>query len=151
MSAKRIENEHESTTVGIFGKLLTTELERRKISIRIAAAEIGISHATLIAARDGRRTIDTETGIKIANWIGVPFSTIISRTNPSEVENDNVLQAFQMVLRAAPELETVFKEAANELVKGTLSFEDFSEIAEFAAYKINKRREQAAKNVSGKQ
>src|SRR5512146_439308 len=107
--------------MSMFRTILENELERRGLSIREAAKEIGISHTTLMAARDGTRALDVGTALRIAKWVGVPLSTLVEEANPDEQEKNEVMQAFQLVLEAAPELEHVFKEAAKELAAGTLS------------------------------
>ncbi len=136
--------------MSMFRTILENELERRNMSIREAAREIGISHTTLIAARDGTRAIDVGTALAIAKWVGVPLSTLVEEANPAEFEKNSVLQALKIVLEAAPELEQVFREAANELAAGTLSLSDFRDITEYAAYKIRIRREQAQANEQKK-
>ncbi len=132
--------------MSMFRTILENELERRNMSLREAAKEIGISHTTLIAARDGTRAIDVGTALAIAKWVGVPLSTLVEEANPEEQEKNKVFQALKIVLEAAPELEQVFKQAANELAAGTLSLTDFRDITEYAAYKIRIRREQAQAN-----
>ncbi len=136
--------------MSMFRTILENELERRNMSIREAAREIGISHTTLIAARDGTRAIDVGTALAIAKWVGVPLSTLVEEANPEEFEKNKIFQALQIVLEAAPELEQVFKQAANELAAGTLSLSDFRDITEYAAYKIRIRREQAEANEKKK-
>lgn len=132
--------------MSMFRTILDNELEQRDMSIREAAREIGISHTTLIAARDGTRTLDVGTALKIAKWVGVPLSTLVEEANPEEFEKNSLFQALQLVLQAAPELEQTFRIAADELAAGTLSLSDFKDITEYAAYKIRIRREQAHNN-----
>ncbi len=112
------------------------------MSVREAAREIGISHSTLIAAREGSRKTDVETALAIAKWLGVPLSTLIVDADKEAQERRAVYQAIDMVLQAAPELEQVFLTAAKELEQGVLQLSDFRDIVEYATYKIRIRREQ---------
>lgn len=132
--------------MSMFREILENELQRRGLSVREAAKEIGISHTTLHAAKDGTRNLDVGTALLIAKWLKVPLSTIVEEANPDEYERNETLQAIQLVLEAAPELEQTFREAAKALSAGTLSLTDFRDITEYAAYKIRIRREQAETN-----
>jgi transcriptional regulator with XRE-family HTH domain len=132
-----------------FRTILENELERRGLSLRQAAKEIGISHTTLNGARNGTRTIDTITAMKIARWIGIPLSELMGDAQVEDPERKATVQAIQIILEAVPELEQVFLDAAKELEAGTLSLGDFRELVEFAAFKIRKRREEAQADVQG--
>jgi transcriptional regulator with XRE-family HTH domain len=136
--------------MSMFRVILENELDRRGMSIREAAKEIGISHTTLIAAKDGTRSMDVSTALAIAKWVGVPLSTLVEEANPEESGKSGLLYAVAMVLEAAPELEKTFRAAAEELAAGTLSLNDFKDLAEYAAYKIRIRREQAQAKDQGK-
>lgn len=129
----------------MFRQILENEITKRKISVRDAAREIGISHTTLIAARDGTRRVDMDTALAIARWAGVPLSTIVMEADPVTYKDNALIQAILMVIEAAPDLKEVFVNAAEELQNGTLTMGDFRDIVEYAGYKIRTRKEQKGK------
>jgi transcriptional regulator with XRE-family HTH domain len=130
--------------------LLENEMERKNLTLREAAKEMGISHSTLIAAREGTRKLDIKTALAISNWLGMPLADLVG--GPEGISSDRTVtyQALAIVLEAVPDLEQVFIDAAKELEEGTLSLTDFKDIVEYAAYKIRTRREQAQANEQGK-
>jgi transcriptional regulator with XRE-family HTH domain len=129
--------------MSLFRVILETELERRRLSVRKAAKEIGIAHTTLHGAIDGTRRLDIGTAQAIARWLKVPLSTVVEEADAAEYDRNEVVQALRLVLEADPELEQTFKDAARALAAGTLSLADFRDITEYAAYKIRIRTEQA--------
>jgi transcriptional regulator with XRE-family HTH domain len=116
----------------MFQTLLKAEIERRKLSYRKAAREIGIAHTTLIGAVRGNRTLDTETTTAICQWLGVPVSAAV---DPGE----SVYAAVALVVQSSPALVSVFEQAAQNVQTGILAPEDFDELVRYAAYLVHRR------------
>jgi transcriptional regulator with XRE-family HTH domain len=116
----------------MFQTLLKAEIERRKLSYRKAAREIGIAHTTLIGAARGNRTLDTETAMAICQWLGVPVSAAID-------DAESVYAAVALVVRSSPVLVKAFEQAAQNVKNGILAPEDFDELVRYAAYLVHRR------------
>lgn len=126
----------------MFNKILTKEIQRRGISFREAAKEIGISHTTLYAIKEGR-PMDVETAIAVCKWANVPIETLVKVAGKRE----RTLAAVDVLLRAAPDLEKAFLEAADAVESGELSMDDFNEVITFAAYMIQRRRDELKRDA----
>ncbi len=126
----------------MFSKILTQEIQRRGISYREAAKEIGVSHTTLYQILQGR-SMDVETAIAICKWANLPIETLVKVAG----DRERMLAAVDVLLRAAPELEQAFLEAAKAVESGELSMDDFNEVITFAAYMIQRRRDELKRNA----
>jgi transcriptional regulator with XRE-family HTH domain len=126
----------------MLNQLIQDALKRKNLSIREAARQIGISHSTLTYVLEGK-TMEVHTADKICKWLGVPLSAAVE----SDDQLEKAIAAISVVLKAAPELEKVFIEAADEVNNGTMTIQDFHEIIEYAAYRIQKRKEASLRNV----
>ena len=125
----------------MFSKILTKEIQRRGITFREAAKEIGVSHTTLYQVKEGR-SMDVETAIAICKWANLPIETLVKVAG----ERERTLAAVDVLLRAAPDLEKAFLEAAQAVESGELSMDDFNEVITFAAYMIQRRRDELKRN-----
>ncbi len=128
----------------MFNKILTKEIQRRGISYREAAKEIGVSHTTLYQIQQGR-SMDVETAIAICKWANVPIETLVK----VEGGRERTLAALDVLLRAQPDLEKAFLEAAEAVENDELSLDDFNEVITFAAYMIQRRRDEHKRSAEG--
>jgi transcriptional regulator with XRE-family HTH domain len=116
--------------------LIKEELNRRNMGVRDAAKEIGVSHSTIYALFNGR-PLEVETAYLICRWLKVPLATAVQEADNVQV----AAAAIEVLIRKIPDLEKVLIEAVDELNKGNLTPDDFRDVIEFAAYKIQKRRD----------
>ncbi len=117
-------------------QLFEVERKRRGISYREASREIGLSHTTLVQLKEGK-PIEFETAVAICDWLGVPITAVAGLD-----ENDQVFNVIATVMKTAPELKNVFAEAAREVEQGNITLTDFQQVVDFAAWIIQKRREE---------
>jgi transcriptional regulator with XRE-family HTH domain len=128
----------------MLGRLVEEKTRRLGISQREAARQIGVSATTLAAVSAGR-PLEVNTAYLICSWLGVPLEAAVNRIPADK----NLAVQITILLKAAPELEEIFSIAAKEVETGTLSSDDFREILEFAAFKIQQRRERLKYEQSG--
>ncbi len=118
----------------ILSRVLRETIERRKLSVRQAAKEMGIAHTTL------NRVLATgeceyATVLKIAKWTGVPTSTLINA--PVAKDEEELTYQLNEVLSHEPRLKAVFAEAVRRLNNGEMSEEALRELVAYMAYRIN--------------
>ncbi len=87
----------------MLNKILRERMEKDGISLRAAAAQIGISHNTLYRTLEGQ-PIDLDTLTLLARWLGVRPSTLI------DAEAGDVASMVALILEQNPEMVKVFRE-----------------------------------------
>jgi len=112
-------------------ELLSKRLETEGLSVRDAGQLIGVSHSTVARAVNGE-TVEVDTLVKIANFLGVPVKNILE---PKD-DPDAILEQVMMVISIEPELSRVFSEIAQKIVDKQLDKKVLSEVAAFAAYRL---------------
>lgn len=112
-------------------ELLSKRLETEGLSVRDAGQLIGVSHSTVARAVNGE-TVEVDTLVKIANFLGVPVENILE---PKD-DPDAILEQVMMVISIEPELSRVFSEIAQKIVDKQLDKKVLSEVAAFAAYRL---------------
>lgn len=112
-------------------ELLRKRLETEGLSVRDAGQLIGVSHSTVARAVNGE-TVEVDTLVKIANFLGVPVENILE---PKD-DPDAILEQVMMVISIEPELSRVFSEIAQKIVDKQLDKKVLSEVAAFAAYRL---------------
>jgi len=112
--------------------LIRDKMQRNDLSMRSAAAQIGVSHTTLIRIINGE-PYDVQTAEKIANWLNVPVSTLLDLHEPGE---DGLAKQISLVLRQEPALAKVFGEAMTRLAAGRISMETVRALAAYAAFQL---------------
>ena len=81
--------------------ILRKELYERGLSSRSAASEIGVAHTTLLRALRGQ-SVDVETIVKIANYLGIRPSELINTLDDS---GTSLADQLSVLLSRSPELE----------------------------------------------
>ena len=113
--------------------LLTEEMKKRDMSTRQVAAEIKMSHTTVIRALRGGE-VDLMTVIKISEWLGVRPHTLINAMSSNKTALADKIAA---VLERAPKLAKEFSKAADLIVAKKASTTILEDISAYAAYKLN--------------
>ena len=123
--------------------LIKDKMQRNDLSMRGAAAEIGISHTTLIRIMGGE-PYDVPTAEKIADWLNVPVSTLLDLHEKGE---DDLAKQIALVLRQEPALAKVFGEAMARLADGRIKPETIRALASYAAFQLEtSAREELSSN-----
>ncbi|MGD2158049.1 MAG: hypothetical protein PVG32_14330 [Anaerolineales bacterium] len=113
-------------------ELLRDALDQRKLSVRAAAREIGISHTTLLRALDGEN-MDIPTIEKIAAWMGIRTSLLL------DLEDDDLVRSVAAFIRQDPEIAEVFQRAVNRLESGKMSPSVLRELVRYASFLMEDR------------
>jgi len=124
-------------------KLVMEKMRKNDLSMRSAAANIGVSHTTLIRILHDE-PYDVPTAEKVANWLNVPVSTLLDINQPGE---DGLARQIALVLRQEPALAKVFGEAMARLADGRIKPETIRALASYAASQLETRaREELSSN-----
>ena len=111
--------------------LLREAQERRGLSDRAMADQIGVAHTTVSRIIAGSPA-DTATILKIAAWLDVAPSTLIDGLVP-----DAFASQIASLLRADPDVAKVFQEALHRVLDGRMTPGQFRELASYAAYRFD--------------
>ena len=125
-------------------RLLEERMGERGLSLRKAGREIGVAHTTLARIINGE-PYDVATAEKIADWLGVPVSTLLDTGGASE-GRDTLAAKIAAVLETQPRLARVFEEAMERVLNGEMSNEAFRDLAAYAAFKLQLVEENDAKS-----
>jgi len=106
--------------------ILNDALAQRRLSVRAAAREAGVSHNTMGRALDGA-TIDLDSLIAISNWLGMRPAVILG------IETGDTAA----ILGAIPELKSVLEDAAKLIESGAASVDLIEDIASYIKYKVS--------------
>jgi transcriptional regulator with XRE-family HTH domain len=121
-------------------ELLDAKVRERGLSYRTAAAEIGVSHSTVMRVLKGGPA-DVPTLLKICKWLNVEPAMILN----SE-ENASAQAVFSSIAEATPGLMDVLQGATEDFKEGLLTAEDLEEITSFIAFRLKARKEKDAKH-----
>lgn len=110
--------------------MINQKLAAEKISLRQAAAQIGMAHSTLRNFLIGNQ-MDMDTIQKICNWLNVSVRDALGFDTDSDTA-----AAVATVLEMEPELAEIFRAAATDVRDGKLPPEDFLEIVRYATYRL---------------
>jgi transcriptional regulator with XRE-family HTH domain len=124
-------------------RLLEERMKERGLSLRKAGREIGLAHTTLVRILRGE-PYDVSSGEKIADWLGVPLSTLLDTRGASE-DTDTLAAKIAAVLETEPRLARVFGDAMERVLNGEMSNEAFRDLAAYAAFKLQLVEENDAK------
>jgi transcriptional regulator with XRE-family HTH domain len=119
-------------------QLLKEAIDKRHLSMRAAAREIGVAHTTLIRILNGEKC-DMPTLQKIAAWLGVTPSSLVDTLN-----TDDTTTIIAAVLSAEPELAKVFKEAAQRVIDGKMTPGELRDLVSYAAFRFGIGKENNA-------
>jgi transcriptional regulator with XRE-family HTH domain len=113
--------------------MLEQRMQERKLSVREAAKEIGVSHTTISRILHAQTTADIHTVIAISNWLGVAPSDLLD----GKIEGSKALGAkLASVISAYPELEKVLEEAILKVEKEELSPQVITDLVNYITYRI---------------
>ena len=115
--------------------LLEGELNRRHLSVRAAAEQVGVAHTTLHRVINDE-PIDLDTMVKLCNWLGVRPSTILdAQSDSSDVSIPSIVASL---IETDSRLATIFSDLADDLKEGTVDPDDVKDVAYYIAYRLKK-------------
>lgn len=114
-------------------QLMKDKLQNERLSLRAAARQIGVSHTTIARVLNGEQ-VDMDTLVELANWLGVPPSTLL---NTQGDVDETLSDKIASVLETEPRLKEVFEEAINRIERGEASPQLLSDIISYAKYKLD--------------
>jgi transcriptional regulator with XRE-family HTH domain len=116
--------------------ILTEKMQKEGLSERAAARQCGMAHTTFGRAVRGE-TVDVPTLAKIAQWLGVPASTLVDIVVEDGAPVDTVLaNKLAMLISTDPELKEIFLEALERVEDGRMSASDARDLARYAAFRM---------------
>ncbi|MGD8753866.1 MAG: hypothetical protein PVG14_20720 [Anaerolineales bacterium] len=119
-------------------ELIRDALDQRKLSVRAAAREVGVSHTTLLRALDGEN-MDMPTIEKIAEWMGIRPSLLIDLAVHASREDDDLVRSVAAFIRQDPEIAEVFQRAVNRVENGKMSPSMVRKLVRYAAFLMEDR------------
>jgi transcriptional regulator with XRE-family HTH domain len=117
-------------------EILEKEQRLKGVSIRDLAKQANVSHTTIYRALRGE-TIDLDTVLDLAKWLGVRPSTLVNSLDRSD---DSVPAKVALVIEHNPELKVAFEQAVKNVELDSVDPVIIEDIAAYAAYKIGLAR-----------
>jgi transcriptional regulator with XRE-family HTH domain len=94
--------DHDDINVELLAEMLQNKRRQTGLSLREAADQIGITAPTL-QRLESRQTPTASTLLKLAEWLGLGVDDL--RRVPKERQRRDVVQQFEVLLRADPDLD----------------------------------------------
>jgi transcriptional regulator with XRE-family HTH domain len=112
--------------------LLESQMRERGFSTRELAKEANVSHTTVFRALRGD-PVDLKTLIALAEWLGVPPSTLVNSLGKSE---DSLPDKIAVILDRHPSLKRSFELAVEAIEMKKVDPDIVEDIAAYAVYRI---------------
>ena len=112
--------------------LLQEKMGNNKLSIRQAAAQIEVSHTTLIRALRNEQC-DLATILKFSKWLEVEPNEILNYLGSDQSSLPNLIF---LALNKAPKLAHEFEAVMQAIVDGRVNLDLIEDIAAYAAYRL---------------
>jgi transcriptional regulator with XRE-family HTH domain len=120
--------------MGMIKELLEAEIERRDISVRQAAREIGVAHTTIgRILNDQEQVLNYDTILRIADWLNISPSALVT-DRASDLDELGVQIAA--LLKTEPELAFLFGEAARRVINDRMTREQLFDLVSYASWKF---------------
>jgi transcriptional regulator with XRE-family HTH domain len=121
-------------------QLLRAEMEKRKLSVRQAAIQMGLSHVTVTRVL-AALPVDVQTMMTVCDWLGISLIDVLDQ-QPGDA---NLARQLAVLINRDPDLGKIFSAALAEVENGEMDASDFLDIIEYATFKIER-----SKRLSGK-
>jgi transcriptional regulator with XRE-family HTH domain len=121
----------------MFIKIIEEKMNRRNLSTRAAARQIGVAHTTLERVLQGKQA-DLDTLVLICDWLSVRVSTVLSLQQGGE---DELANKIALLLAKHPELASWFEKAANAVEAGEIPVVVLRDILAYTIFTLNNAME----------
>ena len=111
---------------------LQAAMQHRGLSSHSAAAEIGVSHTTVLRALRGD-AVDVDTLVKIADWLHVRPSELLNSLSSRATLSEDL----SVLLSHSSELEQVLGDLVQSIEDGKMNKAVLDEVVAFAQYKFS--------------
>ena len=119
----------------ILALLVNNALKQKKLSLREASSQIGISTTTLSRIANGE-IYDMGTLLAICNWLGVMPSSV------TDAEAGDLASILSALLEQYPEIKDSFEEAANKIIERKVSPETVKDLAAYIVFRVGIENEE---------
>ena len=117
----------------MLSKLVSTKMYEEKLSLRGAARQVGVSHATLKRAIDGEQ-LDLGTVSKISKWLNVPLSNVVDLDG----RNSAAATKIAMLIGRHPKLRDAFADALARYEDGEIDANLIDELIAYITFRIGR-------------
>ena len=114
--------------------LLNKAMKERRLTVRQAAAEIGVSHTTITRLLQGS-SYDLDTAVSVCNWLGVPPAQVLGLSGSDPLE-----QALSSILVANPALRRAFEKVLDPIENNVLDVAVLEDILQYIAFRLSQTR-----------
>jgi len=112
----------------MINNILQSEINKRGISVRQAAHQIGVAHTTIQRIMDGQNA-DLGSYEKVSRWLNIDLATLLELDDPNSDK-----ARIEYFLESNPKLLTEFNQRINNGAK--LSPDAIQEVIDFLVFKI---------------
>jgi len=113
--------------------ILNNRIAEKRISLREAARQIGVSNTTITRILNGG-PYDVKTLQAVSAWAEIPVSVLLDSADDS-----NLASKLAAMIQAEPHLAAVFNEALDRILRGEMSAEVLSDIVSYASFRMGAR------------
>ena len=121
----------------MLGAILNETINKRGLSYRAAAKEMGVSHTTLINLSKNV-SVDLATVIAACKWLGVSPADALNSMLPEGTTS--MLASVALLIEREPRLNELFTQAVENVKQGNLEPAELADIVNYAAYRLSKKR-----------
>ncbi len=121
----------------ILAKAMRDTLNRRGLSNRQAAKQMGISPATVGRILSGK-DVETPTLQLVCHWMGVSISDIVEAEKPGV---DGIAARLAVILSRYPDLALVTGRAIDAMLDGTMNEDEIRSIVRFIQFQLDHNRQ----------
>ncbi len=127
------------------GRLLEAEMRDRRLSMREAAEEIGVTHTTIGRILRGR-PVSVTTLTNVARFLRIDPGDLLETGK----ENEQLIKNIALVLEREPALAGVMQEVAEKVNSGEVPQETFREIVRYALWRLKDSGDPNTRHTSQK-
>jgi len=116
--------------------LVAQKLQKDHLSVRRAAAGIGIAHTTLNRILQSEE-IDLETYKRVCGWLGISPADALHAEGKLGTMSELAAQ-LAVLVEASPSLAAIFQEVLTKQQAGAISMETVNELVQYAGYRLSR-------------
>lgn len=124
--------------------LLQQTMQKKQLSLRQAAEQIGLSHTTLARILDGQ-SYDLDTAILVCKWLGVPAAEALGISGA-----DPLVETITTILAMNPPLQGAFQEVVGQIHSSRLEPDVLDEVLQFITFRLYYSLSPSPRDESGR-